>query len=278
VANEWWQPLRELNERYFAGPSDGVRWDDHVDGLNKDLGLSAENQRLSTFPRRDLPPSWFIGDVTAVQPDEWVLVFSLNPATDDDGQFYAERKWNAESFWNFQTGWLHYWFNHAFHGPLARLASLSLGKPLADSEQVRNFAATAMVFAELCPYSSRTFALSESTLERLREVDIACKVEAEMVDLMLAEGQPGLVLVNGNDAVQHFAATFGEALSWEQKTYVSEFKPGKNLWHMEGMLRADGRMTPVIGFPFLKKPATHNATVEIEQLARFARALVGAGS
>jgi hypothetical protein len=58
--------------------------------------------------------------------------------------------------------------------------------------------------------------------------------------------------------------------------YESEAKQGKRLWHMQGTLEAGARVMPVMGFPFLRKPRTHNATAEIEQLGRFGAALVEA--
>jgi hypothetical protein len=149
MAAEWWQALRDLNDKYFAGPRDGVRWDEHLEALNRELGLSGVHA-LSTFPKADLPPAWFIGDVTSVVPGDWVLVFSLNPAADDDAQFYAGRQWDAASFWDYQTGWLRSWWNARFHGPLAGLAARCIGQgDVEDDGALKAFAAKSIVFAEL---------------------------------------------------------------------------------------------------------------------------------
>lgn len=268
MTGEWWRPLRDLNDRYYAGPRNGIRWGQHVEGLNRELGLQG-NQALSTFPKADLPPAWFIGDVTSVVPGEWALVFSLNPAADDDAAFYAGREWDAGRFWEYQTGWLREWWNPRFHGPLAGLVARSVGRAgIEDAEALQRFAAECIVFAELCPYASKQFALSAEVLQLLRERDVACRIEAEMTDRMLREGAPRVVLVNGNRAIEHFETRYGSALSWELRQYESEAKPGKTLWHMEGTLQVGDRVVPTAGFPFLKKPATHNFRLEIEQLGR----------
>ena len=274
MADEWWRPLRDLNDRYFPGPSAGVRWDEHVDRLNRELALTGDHE-LSTFPKVDLPPAWFIGDVTSVVPGEWVLVFSLNPAADNDAKFYAERTWDAGSFWEYQTGWLRSWWNRAFHGPLASLAARCI-RHSDDTGDLKGFAASSIVFAELCPYASRSFSLTPDALRSLREKDIGCRVEAEMTEMMLRQGAPRLLLVNGNRAIEHFELSYGEFLSWEVREYVSEARVDRKLWHMQGALREGGRSIPVLGFPFLRKPRTHNATVEIEQLGRYGADLVGA--
>lgn len=274
MAGEWWRPLRDLNDTYFASPKDGVRWDEHVVALNRELGLS-DVHALSTFPKADLPPAWFIGDVTSVVPGEWVLVFSLNPAADDDAPFYDGRAWDAASFWDYQTGWLRSWWNPRFHGLLAGLVARCTGRLDVETDgRFQAFAAGNIVFAELCPYASRKFALGAEALQALRERDVACRVEAEMTDRMLREGSPRLVLVNGSSAIQHFEATYADVLSWDIREYESEAKLAKKLWHMEGTLRLDGGLIPVAGFPFLRNPRTHNATLEIEQLGRYVASLM----
>jgi hypothetical protein len=97
-----------------------------------------------------------------------------------------------------------------------------------------------------------------------------------MTDRMLRKGAPRAILVNGNRAIEHFEANYGSALSWELRQYESEAKPGKRLWHMEGTLQVGDRLVPTAGFPFLRKPATHNFMLEIEQLGRSIAARVEA--
>jgi hypothetical protein len=267
----WWQPIRGMNDKYFAGPAPGEGWREHVEQLNSRLGLFREHE-FTTFPNRDLPPGWFIGDVATVPPEDWVLVFALNPRTDPDLDFYESRLWTSDGFWEYQTTWLRYWWNRSFHGPLARLAMSVLGSAPA-SESPREFAAERMVFAELCPYASERFALGNDVLLRLYGADIGFQIEARMTEIMLRDGKPSLVLVNGNEAVAKFEATHGTDLVWRELRYESGTKPGKMLWHRQGALTVDGRAIRIAGFPFLRKPATHNSNTEIEQLAERIRAV-----
>jgi hypothetical protein len=268
--SEWWQSLSDLNNRYFDGPAPGTTWPAHLEQLNARYHLSGRDE-LSILPKAELPPTWFIGDVTKVVPGEWALVFSLNPKRDKDKEWYFTQpwEWNADSFWHFQTTWFAegYW-NAMFHGPLTRIVARVLGDAPATSkhEQI-SFANKHLVFVELCPYASDSFALSPETLVQMRDQDVACQVEAQMTAIMLRDGRPGLILVNGNDATNNFDAVYGGSLQWEWLTYASASKPGKMLWDKPGHLTVGDRTIAIAGFPFLRKPATHNSGIEIDQLA-----------
>jgi hypothetical protein len=269
MTKPWWRPLRELNDALFAGPEPGIGWQEHVKGLNATYGLDGLH-KLSTFPRPELPPAWFIGDVTAVTPGEWVLVFSLNPAEDQDTDFYYGRDWSPANFWEYQVSWLREWWNESYHGPLARVAQLATDSVSTDE---RSFAGDHIIFAELCPYASKRFAISQDSLLAMSRTDAAFKAEAAIVEAMLIGGEPKLVLVNGNAAISAFQTLHGPDLDWSEVHYESESAPGKKLWHTAGMLTLAGRRTPIAGFPFIRKPRTHNWAGELEQLGRYLSAL-----
>ena len=75
-----------------------------------------------------------------------------------------------------------------------------------------------------------------------------------------------MVLVNGNAAIGQFEEASGASLTWQQVNYESESKTNKRLWHRQGHIDAGSRKVPIIGFPFLHTPSTHNSSVEIHQL------------
>jgi hypothetical protein len=253
-----------------------VGWADYVQRLNSIHGLEGDDA-LSTLPNPDLPPAWFIGDVTRVVPEQWALVFSLNPKLDRDTAWYLNRQWDRNSFWEFQTNWLRCWWNRSFHGPLTRLARYSIQSVAGSDETVddRFFAARHLVFVELCPYASQRFALSPEVLTQMASDDIACKVEAEMTHIMLQEGRPALVLVNGNGAISSFETINRGRLDWVELSYKSVNRPEKALWHKQGYLHLRGRTVPIAGFPFLRKPATHNFYLDIQQLGDYVHSLLG---
>jgi hypothetical protein len=266
-ADPWWQPLRYLNDRYFYGQEPGISWRSHLSQLNADYGLQ-EPHSLTTLPNPDLPPAWFIGDVTRVVPGSWILIISLNPDPDPNVDHYLTSAWDPASFWHFQTTWFQQpkWWNSAFHGPLARLAMTALTQ--TDEMDEKSFAQTHLVFAELCPYASRGFALPWYKVIELCSDDIGCRVGEDIVDLMVRKGQPRAIFVNGNPSIWNFKAMHRRALTWRDSIYESDSKPGKYIRHKQGLLDIDAEKVPVIGFPFYRRPATHNSQLEQDQLGR----------
>ena len=87
------------------------------------------------------------------------------------------------------------------------------------------------------------------------------------------------MLVNGSAAVRDVDAVYGDRLHWEEVDYESvngrdrQGRP-KRLWHKQGIYAASHGAVPLVGFPFLKKPATHNSSAEVEQLGRKIRAFL----
>ena len=98
------------------------------------------------------------------------------------------------------------------------------------------------------------------------EEDRGFSIAKQVRQLLLNEAKPALVLVNGNAAIGQFEEASGASLTWEQVSYDSESKQTKSLWHRQGSIDAGSRKVPIIGFPFLRTPSTHNSSVEIYQL------------
>ena len=71
--DSWLGELRHIHDEHFD-----YGWREHVRGLNGALGLEGPSGLGLAAP--GLPPSWFVGDVEAVEPGEWVLAISLNQA------------------------------------------------------------------------------------------------------------------------------------------------------------------------------------------------------
>ncbi len=75
----WFRELRQLHDENFHED-----WTTHLDALNRELGLSG-TAAFGT-PARSLAPSWFVGDVEALPPRQWVLVISLNQARREEDE------------------------------------------------------------------------------------------------------------------------------------------------------------------------------------------------
>ena len=131
-----------------------------------------------------------------------------------------------------------------------------------------------MVFVELCPYPSRQYALAESALARLARLDRGFRLAAQVRRLLIEQARPALVLANGVGALGALRELDRARVELAERAYPSASRADKRLWHYEGHYRlADGRV-PVLGFPFLRKPRTHNSYQEIDQLAAAAHTLI----
>lgn len=257
----WLTELRGHFDAAFA-----VNWPALLAELNTRFGLSADDELSTHVPES---PLWFIGDVEAIRPGAWVLAISLNPHTPAPGKY--EGGHTPEFYWNlWRTHNRDFFWYPRFYAPLARVAAAALGEEL-PRDQEPDFATTRMVFTDLCPYASRQFALRPDQAADLVANDRGFKTMAEINRLLIEQAQPAVVLVNGKDSMRAMEAVYRGKLSWREHRYPSEDNPTKILRHLQGVLDLGAGPVPVVGFPFLRKPQTHNANVEIEQLGRCIR-------
>lgn len=247
-------------------------WKATADAINSQLGLRGDSALRPSIA--GLPPIWFQGDVERIQPGEWVLVMSLNHQVASDDE-YADV--TRDTLWDLQR--LHdrdHWYE-AFNGPLARVAATAMGMN-PDDIDVAAYASEHVVFTELCPYASKSFALDANTIAHLVKIDPAFQTAAWVRRILLEHARPSLVLVNGSGGLESFAVVYREQFEWQSpaREYLSvdDPQPGRlrrRLWHQEGVYRATAGLIPVIGFPFLRKPRTHNSYCELAQLGQMAR-------
>jgi hypothetical protein len=250
------------------------QWDAHLDELNTRLGLGVDYRFSTHGPGQ--PPTFFNGDIDALQPGRWVLAVSLNPhqvrqTGTPSGSPVVRRFATLTEYWNF---WRIYntqtWFP-GFYRPLTRVAAGAMGEELSlDNE--RTYATTRMLFLELCPYASPHFGLQPQKVAELVGCDHGFRIARDILHLAAGEGHPALILVNGNAAVESLAASEGEHVQWSEVVYPSASKPEKRLRHWEGNYgTADGQV-PIAGFPFLHTMGGFNSYIEIAQLIGHLRA------
>ncbi len=257
----WSNGLRQIFDESFQ-----LDWESHIASLNESLGLSKEGRFAVSIP--GLPPFWFNGDVEGLADASWTLVVSLNHQMGT----YRDPP-TAENYWEFCR--LHnqnYWYPRFFR-PLVRLAATCLGETVAADEEPE-FASRRMVFVELCPYASRRFNLTTSKVEELARSETGFQTAAQTTAILLKEARPHLLLVNGASALANFHTLYRTRLAeWHERAYASA-SSGRKLWHCQGILRGLGHDLPMIGFPFLRTPRTHNSYAEIEQLGTAGREFV----
>ena len=262
MSKPWVRELRELHDQAFL-----VDWSAHLRALNRNLGLAGSHELA--VPAPGFPPSWFVGDVEALEPRRWVLVISLNQAQHDAGDGYT-----SQTFWD-HWRWLNRedWYPR-FYRPFARLAAAALGVEL-PTEREPDFTTTNVVFVEMCPFSSGQFDLSGEDLTRLTAEDRGFQIASRVRRILIHEASPAIVMVNGRpalDAMEHLEG--GQLRLGERRVYQSVSRPDKRLWHREGHLTTSESSVPLIGFPFLRSRSTHNSYDEIDQLGERARVLV----
>ncbi len=258
----WLSQLRHIHDEAFA--FDGDR---HIAGLNERFGLTGDMELSVHVP--GLPPVWFNGDVEAIEPNRWALVISLNPHTPPQG-FYGQGH-SPDAYWNL---WRthnrdRYWYKQFYRG-LALVAIAALGEKV-PVDQEPDFATRRMVFTELIPYASRKFELDPDRVVELVRNDRGGATMARINRLLIEYARPTLILVNGNPGIKNFAAVYSDRLRWEEVRYPSVHQPTKTLRHFQGFVQVGSRTVPVIGFPFLRKPSTHNADIEVNQLGQLVK-------
>ena len=185
----WVEQLRELHDDAFL-----VDWSANFEALNRDLDLTGPYEL--GVPAPGFPPSWFVGDVEALEPHRWVLVVSLNQAQHDAGSGYT-----PQTFWD-HWRWLNRndWYPR-FYRPRVRPAADALGVEISP-EHEPEFATTRVVFVEMCPYSSRRFRFSGKDLIELTAKDCGFQIAARVRRILIDEASPALVMVSGVPAVE----------------------------------------------------------------------------
>ena len=263
--SKWLDQLRRTFDEAF-----GFDWEGHIATLNARFRLTGEDAFSVHVP--GLPPVWFNSDVEAIEPGRWALVVSLNPHTPPPG-FYGTHH-TPDAYWTlWRTHNRDVFWYPTFYRPLVRVAAAAVGEAV-PKERESDFATTRMVFTEIIPYASERFALRPEVVAELARTDPGVRIAAGINRLLIEGARPAVVLVNGKPAIADFAAVYGRGLRWEEERYPSAHRPEKPLWHRQGTFDPGGGPVPVAGFPFLRKPATHNANVEIDQLGRSIRAFI----
>jgi hypothetical protein len=263
----WYREIRDIHDGYFH-----ESWQERVDAINERFQLSHEHMLLSHGP--GIPMPWFNGDIHAVVPGRWVLVVSLNHQIDSNPPEASTRNAgdsdSKEAWWNDRrTMNTDRWYGR-FFGPLTRVAAAAMEEHLTP-EQESAFATNRMVFVEICPYASNRFSLEWPVIQELLESDLGFRLAFEVNRLLIEKGEPALIMVNGISALDMFKHMYTDMLEWQEICYDScdirpEGRRKKRLRHYCGSLRIGDKQTPVVGFPFLRTPSTHNSNQEVALL------------
>ncbi|MXZ62295.1 MAG: hypothetical protein F4Y98_01465 [Chloroflexi bacterium] len=272
MSTEWVQQLRALHDASFAADRD---WSAHLQAVNQRLGLTGRRQLATPAPT--LPPSWFVGDVEALQPGRWVLFVGLNQKrSPDDEAWHEAQNHSPQTYWDYWR-WLNRraWYAH-FYYPRVRIAAAALDVAIpGERAQQQEFATTEMVCVEICPYSSEEFGLRDPDLLELLASDEGFRIASGIRHTFIEEAQPAFVLVAGNQAItviEH--ADRNHMALGEPEYYPSVTNPERRLWHREGHLIPGASRVPVIACPALRTQSAHNSYDEIDQIGERARVLV----
>lgn len=261
MSKPWVPELWELHNQAFA-----VNWTAHLENLNSELGLTGAYELWT--PARGYPPSWFVGDVEALEPGRWVLVISLNQKRHNAGEGFTPK-----SYWD-HWRFLHrkHWYKK-FYRPRVRPAATALGMQITP-EQEPEFATKRVIFIEMCPYPSDNSRFSGKDFVRLTEEDQGFQIAARVRGILIEQASPALVMINGVPAIEALEHLDGDRLTLDERcTYRSVTTPTKQLWHREGDLTTGDSSVPVIAFPF-RSPKAHYSYRDIDRLGERARVLV----
>ena len=268
MSNSWVRELRRLHDENFDYP-----WDQHIGALNAAIGL--EGRHAFGLAAPTLAPSWLVGDVEVVEPGRWVLVVSLNQARrEEDEASHTARNYTPQSYWDHWRFLNRNWWEPRFYRPLVRLASRAM-RAETPAEAEPEFATSRMIFVELSPYPSREFAISADDIHRLATVDRGYRIATRVREILIHDGEPALVVLNGLRTIEAFAHVHRDRARFDEwRRYPSVHNARRMLRHREGRYDAGLSGVPLLGMPFLRKAGTHNANSEVDQLGDMARALV----
>lgn len=255
----WINELRHLHEEAFA-----FDWHSHLARLNRDFGLQTGEWLRAAAPDSG-KITLFNGDFEAIEPDRWVLVVSLNHQVGDP-EVYEQHTVSSTSWWDLWRAHNARYFYAPFFRPFVRLMAEAMGEEEPTEEAEGTFASSRAVFVELCPYASQSFSAKAAGILEGALEDYGVRLSRLFRQILIDKARPSLVLVNGRP--EAFERTHRNVIEWKQQNYVSNTNPHKELWHMQGWLGSEAGSIPVAGFPFLRKPRTHNSYMEISQLAR----------
>lgn len=257
--DRWKQTIRDLHDEAWE-----YDWETHLAQLNARLGLTGPD--VFGLPP-GLPPSWVVGDLDPPHPGDWVLVISLNQARrEEDEGWHLDQGYTSQSYWDHWRYLNRNWWEPRFYRPLVRLAATALGLQV-DRETEAEFATTRTIFVELCPYPSRRFALDGPTVKELMAEDAGFRTASTIRRLLIEEGAPVVIMLNGVTVVREFGNFLDAPVSLAERRYPSPTRAG-TLRHWEGVYPSPHRPVPMVGFPFLRKPSTHNSYAEIEFLGQ----------
>jgi hypothetical protein len=104
-------------------------------------------------------------------------------------------------------------------------------------------------------------------------MDLGFRLAAQVRRLLLDQAKPALTLVNGRLAIEDLELVERGHLDWQEVRYESIDGAAmrgriKHLRHVQGYYAALDGPVPIVGFPFLRKPASHNSNAEMLQLSR----------
>ena len=264
---DWRAALRRIFDENFE-----YDWSAHLAVLNQRYRF--EGDRSLSGTAAGMPPVWFNGNIDAIETGGWVLVISLNPSLAREGEHDHVRE--REKWWRL---WLEFNRDHwypTFFRPIVRLAVAAIGEPVPEVEYP-DFATDRMIFVELCPYASHEFSIKDEVLDELVQDDRGFRVAKEVTSILVRDARPALILVNGASAMDHFERRHAHDLRWTMRSYASPDRKDVMLRHREGHHTGTTEI-PVLGFPFLRTPRSHNTTAELADLARRARAFVSGGA
>lgn len=135
-------------------------------------------------------------------------------------------------------------------------------------EAFAEFATSRMCFIEICPYASGAFGAEHAELIGQLEGDTGFKLNSRFREEIVGNGQPAVILANGNRVVEDFEKVDGQ-VSWTSKRYASEDEQVALLrWSPGTYQLPSGSNVPIVGFPFLNKAKSANSHGEYGQLGR----------
>ncbi len=159
-----------------------------------------------SLPKDGHPPPWFNGDITALNPGEWVLVVMDNPDADMISTLDLDDDETPDAWWNH---WRTFnaehadWTEKPVYPWLVETAAATFGIAIdGNSVEGHQFATNRMLFVDFCPYASSKWPTIEweRDMKPIANRDPGISRARQIRQLIFDHGQPKCVLCFGRYA------------------------------------------------------------------------------
>lgn len=241
----WYAPIRDIFNRASAHD-----WRVRVAQFNRLPSVQKTKTRFH-LPMEGIWPSWFSGNLTGLNPGEWVLVVSANPHIKFATLPVPTTNPSPEAWWNgchaIDPDRANWGQPNVFPQVVQLAAAICDVDVSGDLDTLQHFTANRILFVEFCPFASQNWPRInwDPTMKNIADENEGIRTARRLRRLLFEHGQPKAVLCLGKEATWDVRdCQFAEDRLY--RMYVElQNRPGESVYMYQGTYQ------PKEGPPFL---------------------------